>query len=106
MSDALDGKRAIELGKEEVKRRLADGSAYLDVVVKGKWKYEKIGISTCAIVCSECGNTLHRGDNFTDVESFKRFIQTMLLEKDITLDNFCHNCGADMREDGVDATEN
>lgn len=87
MSDVLDGKRAVELGKEEVKRRLADGTAYLDVVVKGKWVEEKYDH-----ICSECGKSLF--ECFDDYSG--------ILE----LPNFCLNCGADMREDGVDATEN
>lgn len=102
MSDALDGKRAVKLGSEEVHRRLADGTAYLDVVVNGKWKYRKTGISTCVIECSECGYALCRGNSDPDLDRFIRETQAMMAAKELTLDNFCPNCGADMREGDVE----
>ena len=98
MSDAMDGKRAVKLGKEEVQKRLADGSAYLDVVVKGKWRYRKTGISTCVIECSECKYALYKGNSDPDLDRFIRETQAMMAAKGLNLDNFCPNCGADMRE--------
>lgn len=65
---------------------------------RGKWEYKQIGISTCAVLCSECGNILHKGENYTDVADYRRLIQQMLKNKGIDLDNFCPHCGADMRE--------
>lgn len=73
---------------------------------KGHWEFKKIGVSTFAIVCSECGNVLHKGQNYNNLDSFKQHIQSMLDDKGISIDKFCYECGADMREDGVDATEN
>ena len=98
MSDAMDGKRAIELGKEEVQRRLADGSAYLDVVLKGKWvesPYQSLreqGYYKCS-VCGRGFQRFHRGIRKSDVP----YIDGQPYELK-AVDNFCPNCGADMRE--------
>lgn len=76
MSDAMDGRRAVELGTEEVQKRLADGTAYLDVVVKGKWEIYKQHQEEW-LICDQCRRMYHRW--YFD-------------------ENFCPNCGADMRE--------
>lgn len=73
MSDVLDGKRAVELGTEEVKRRLSNGSAYLDVVVKGHWEREVDFGNVAHWYCSEC-------------------------RKEGKETDFCPFCGADMRK--------
>ena len=78
--------------------------AYLDGYEKGKerlkghWEFKKTGVSTFAIVCSECGNVLHKGQNYNNLDSFKQHIQSLLDDKGISIDKFCHECGADMRE--------
>ena len=51
-------------------------SADVQEVKHGKWKFNKDG----SAVCSECGRTQH---NCWDLDNW---------------DNFCHFCGADMRE--------
>lgn len=80
MSDAMDGRRAVELGTEEVQRRLADGTAYLDVIIKGHWVDVKPNLITPYAKqyrCDQCERFAFRG-------------------------NFCPNCGADMREGDVE----
>lgn len=82
MSEIIDGKRAAELGSEEVKKRLANRTAYLDVVVKGKWVEKSIGsimredviMPVYEYKCDQCGYTAN--DNYL----------------------FCPWCGADMRK--------
>ena len=53
--------------------------AYVQPVKRGKWTLNKDGSGTC----SECG-----------------FVQNSCWDLD-NWDNFCHHCGADMREEGV-----
>jgi len=65
---------------------------------KGHWEFKIIGVSTFAIVCSECGNVLHKGQNYNNLDSFKQHIQSLLDDKGISIDKFCNECGADMRE--------
>jgi len=62
--------RLAELTQEETQKRLQDGSAYLDIVVKGEWLTCEYG---GVWVCSECGTW--KSDDSA----------------------FCPDCGADMR---------
>lgn len=97
MKEAISGERASELSKEELTKRLKNGTAYLDVILKGQWEYKKTGVSTYTLSCSECGNIVQRGEGYASLAEFKEMIQTLLEEKYWRLDNFCHECGADMR---------
>lgn len=55
-------------------RAIIDGKPY--AAVKGKWVESKLCYNNCkTYLCSECG--------FYSIDEF----------------NFCHHCGADMRED-------
>lgn len=63
---------------------------------QGEWIFEEVGVRTQVLKCSKCGTIIQRGENFTQ-EEFKKYINDILREKCITLDNFCHNCGAEMR---------
>ena len=74
--------RVAKIPKEELEKRCSEGTMYADFVPIGKWKWRtKKGIDYCS--CSECGS------GSWEMEF-----------------NFCPFCGADMREDAVDATEN
>ena len=66
--------------REEIKKRLENGTAYLDLVVKGKWIEQPYDY-----LCSECGKSVYYfTDGYVDGTS--------------ELPNFCPFCGADMRE--------
>lgn len=76
--------RVAKIPKEELERRCADGSMYADFVPIGKWIDTKPHLNSPMAKqykCDQCG--------YWALKS-----------------NFCPFCGADMREDGVDATEN
>lgn len=78
---AIEETRNPRLTDAELRRRLALIPA-ADVVErkKGKWKLHHDGSATC----SECG-----------------FVQPCAWDMD-SWDNFCHHCGADMRDGGQD----
>ena len=63
---------------------------------QGEWIFEEVGVRTQVLKCSKCGTIIQRGENFTQ-EEFRKYINDILREKCITLDNFCPNCGAEMR---------
>ena len=86
----------------DVARHIKSLSSVEPERAKGYWEFKKIGVSTFAIVCSECGNVLHKGQNYNNLESFKQHIQSLLDDKEISIDKFCHECGADMREEDVE----
>ena len=71
--------RLTELSQEETQKRLQNGTAYLDLVMKGKW-IDRFGGE---YRCSECGAKISEDDiTDTPIRSF----------------NFCPFCGADMRK--------
>ena len=74
--------RIISISKDELERRVKDGSAYLDLVVKGKWiPTENEEMEIDGYFCSVCDLPMETEEK-TD---------------------FCPNCGADMRKDEPDA---
>jgi len=84
-----DRMRMYKMTPEEMNARIKEGSAYLDVVVKGHWingyvKHLTTGEERDARECSECGNRYFRYDNSPDTTGM--------------VPNFCPNCGADLRE--------
>ena len=76
--------RIVSMSKEELERREKDGSAYMDIVVRGKWIAksthkteirEDVIMPVYEFTCNQCGYTV--GDSYL----------------------FCPWCGADMREE-------
>ena len=65
--------RIVSMSKDELERREKDGSAYLDIMVRGHWEREVDFGNVAHWYCSEC----HKEGKGTD---------------------FCPFCGADMRE--------
>jgi len=63
----------------------------------GKWIYKKLGVRTFGIVCSSCNRVYHEGQNIGSLEEFKSDIERIMRERNVTLDEYCCHCGADMR---------
>ena len=62
---------------------------------KGEWKYVHEGVSTYKVVCSECDCVLAMSEGgFASMDDFKQCVESFKTK----FDNFCHNCGTDMRE--------
>lgn len=70
--------RLLNYSREELAKMQESGKAYLDLVVKGKWKTT---VFSDRYICSECKHDL--------VTQYKPYA-------------FCPCCGADMREDEPD----
>ena len=62
----------------------------------GKWIYKKLGVRTFGIVCSSCNRVYHEGQNIGSLEEFKKDIERIMRERNITLDEYCCHCGAEM----------
>lgn len=62
----------------------------------GEWVYKKLGIRTFGIVCSSCNRVYHEGQNVGSLEEFKKDIERIMRERNVTLDEYCCHCGAEM----------
>lgn len=62
----------------------------------GKWIYKKLGVRTFGIVCSNCNKVYYEGQNVGSLEEFKKDIERIMRERNVTLDEYCCHCGAEM----------
>jgi hypothetical protein len=62
----------------------------------GKWVYKKLGVRTFGIVCSNCNRTCYEEQNVGSLEEFKRDIERIMRERNVTLDKYCCHCGTEM----------
>lgn len=97
---AIAGDSCLDLDSYEDTKEFCDDIKALPPVLpkrkQGEWIFEEVGVRTQVLKCSKCGTIIKRGENFTQ-EEFRKYINDILREKCITLDNFCHNCGAEMK---------